>query len=227
MKNTKFVFVSDINNEYIKLLNHLQINFSTLNQVEELFPLLSDPKFQTDYIAIDIEKFYNLENIDIFEIIHTLSTLIKCTVNRTGSGKPTKRHTEIVALVNENTDKELIKEITSFPDINFVSLIVGNTFTINDVEHSLVDIINGKKELPKQVQDLLKSKSNLKKASGMIQLTPRQNQILNIISTRGVSNKTVAKMLDISESTVKLHVGAILKKYNLKNRTQLALFTKK
>ena len=59
-----------------------------------------------------------------------------------------------------------------------------------------------------------------------IHLTPRQRQILDIIVTRGVSNKNIARMLHISESTVKLHMSSILKKFGLRNRTQLALFAR-
>ena len=59
-----------------------------------------------------------------------------------------------------------------------------------------------------------------------ITLTPRQRQILDIIVTRGVSNKNIARMLHISESTVKLHMSSILKKFGVRNRTQLALFAK-
>ena len=57
-------------------------------------------------------------------------------------------------------------------------------------------------------------------------LTPRQRQILNIVATRGISNKSIARMLHISESTVKLHMSGILKKFGLRNRTQLALFAR-
>lgn len=60
-----------------------------------------------------------------------------------------------------------------------------------------------------------------------IELTPRQNQVYNIISERGVSNKIIGRMLNLSESTVKLHMGAIFKKFGVKNRTQLAVFAKK
>ena len=51
-------------------------------------------------------------------------------------------------------------------------------------------------------------------------------QILNLIKERGASNKVIAKTLNITESTVKLHVGIVLKKFGVKNRTQLALFSK-
>lgn len=54
-------------------------------------------------------------------------------------------------------------------------------------------------------------------------LTPRQAQVLQMIQTRGSSNKVIAKQLKISESTVKVHIGAIMKKFGVRNRTQLAV----
>jgi DNA-binding NarL/FixJ family response regulator len=82
---------------------------------------------------------------------------------------------------------------------------------------------------PKQILDKLsgsKRTTDIAKP-GQIKLTQRQQQILDLIRERGASNKVIAKTLNISESTVKLHVGIVLKKFNVKNRTQLALFSKK
>jgi two-component system nitrate/nitrite response regulator NarL len=47
-----------------------------------------------------------------------------------------------------------------------------------------------------------------------------------MVTNRGASNKMIAKTLNISESTVKLHIGTILKKFGVRNRTQLAIFGK-
>lgn len=52
-------------------------------------------------------------------------------------------------------------------------------------------------------------------------LTFRQEQILQLIKTRGLSNGQISNMLKISESTVKMHVGLILKKYGFRTRMQL------
>lgn len=77
------------------------------------------------------------------------------------------------------------------------------------------------------MMDLLKDPKPQKSSSVEVKLTARQHQIFDIITTRGASNKHIAKMLNISESTVKLHVGSIFKKYGVRNRTQLAVFAKK
>ena len=56
-------------------------------------------------------------------------------------------------------------------------------------------------------------------------LTPRQVDVLHLIKDRGLSNKQIAKALHITESTVKLHITEIFKKYGVRTRTQLAVFS--
>ncbi|MEX6209255.1 two-component system response regulator NarL [Providencia huaxiensis] len=54
-------------------------------------------------------------------------------------------------------------------------------------------------------------------------LTPRETRILNLIA-QGLSNKLIANKLQITESTVKVHVKHLLKKLNLKSRVEAAIF---
>lgn len=53
---------------------------------------------------------------------------------------------------------------------------------------------------------------------GGVPLTPRQREVLALLG-QGKSNKEIARILDLSEGTVKLHVTAILKALNVSNRT--------
>jgi two-component system nitrate/nitrite response regulator NarL len=54
-------------------------------------------------------------------------------------------------------------------------------------------------------------------------LTDRERQILDHLA-RGESNKAIARTLDISQDTVKLHVRHILSKLNLSSRVEAAVF---
>lgn len=54
-------------------------------------------------------------------------------------------------------------------------------------------------------------------------LTPREKEILKWI-VRGVSNKVIARNLNVTESTVKVHVQNILRKLNLASRVQAAVY---
>ena len=50
-------------------------------------------------------------------------------------------------------------------------------------------------------------------------LTPRQREVLTLLG-QGKSNKEIARVLELAEGTVKLHVTAILKALNVNNRTR-------
>ena len=53
-------------------------------------------------------------------------------------------------------------------------------------------------------------------------LTHREHQILALLA-EGRSNRSIAKSLFVSETTVKAHVGSILRKLGVTNRTQAAM----
>lgn len=54
-------------------------------------------------------------------------------------------------------------------------------------------------------------------------LTPRERDILKLIA-QGLPNKTIARRLEITESTVKVHVKHLLKKMKLKSRVEAAVW---
>ena len=54
-------------------------------------------------------------------------------------------------------------------------------------------------------------------------LTVREREVLAHLA-RGESNKIIARALDISHDTVKLHVRHILSKLNLSSRVEAAVF---
>jgi two-component system, NarL family, nitrate/nitrite response regulator NarL len=58
------------------------------------------------------------------------------------------------------------------------------------------------------------------------QLSFRENCILRCI-VEGASNKVIARKIDITEATVKVHVKAILRKVRVRNRTQAAIWAMK
>jgi NarL family two-component system response regulator LiaR len=55
------------------------------------------------------------------------------------------------------------------------------------------------------------------------QLTQREREVLELIG-RGLSNKRIALELGVSEKTVKTHVGHVLAKLGVADRTQAALY---
>jgi DNA-binding NarL/FixJ family response regulator len=60
------------------------------------------------------------------------------------------------------------------------------------------------------------------KQDSMYALTPRELAVLGAVR-QGRPNKIIAQELGISESTIKVHVHRIMKKLNVRNRTQAAM----
>jgi len=56
----------------------------------------------------------------------------------------------------------------------------------------------------------------------LLRLTPMQTKILNGVRS-GMLNKQIAFDLGIAEATVKAHMTALMRKLNVRNRTQVAL----
>ena len=54
-------------------------------------------------------------------------------------------------------------------------------------------------------------------------LTPRERDVVSFLA-KGESNKVIARHLDVSENTVKIHVQNILKKLHLSSRVQIAVY---
>lgn len=63
-------------------------------------------------------------------------------------------------------------------------------------------------------------------AQDLNKLSSREREII-IMLARGVSNKEIARDLDLAESTIKIHVQGILRKLNLTSRVQAAVYAVK
>lgn len=199
-----------------RLKQDLPIDFFRVNNFATLFKLLSDPEYYTDFISVDLDDAYRLSETSVFELINSLATMIKIT----------NRPVRILLIVGHDTPSNLIKEIISFPAIVGFTLRTGGDIGYEDHKIVIQNILDENFEIPKKVQDIIHPKRKSISDDKEILLTPRQQQIFRMVTDRGSSNKVIAKMLNISESTVKLHMSCILKKYKVKNRTQLAVFSR-
>lgn len=57
-------------------------------------------------------------------------------------------------------------------------------------------------------------------------LTERESTVLFYL-TQSLTNKEIAKLLNVTHHTIKAHISAILHKLSCKNRTDAALFAQK
>jgi two-component system nitrate/nitrite response regulator NarL len=70
---------------------------------------------------------------------------------------------------------------------------------------------------------LLQARNTEQPADKAVKLTEREREILHYVAS-GKSNKAIAKVLNISHDTVKLHVRHILAKLNMTSRVEAAVF---
>jgi DNA-binding NarL/FixJ family response regulator len=132
------------------------------------------------------------------------------------------KNVPIAVSINKTTTLTTIKELQECGVFGIIP--VTNEFGFEEAIKGVEALFNRIPYWPKHVIDKLPNDKKPKAASTTgITLTPRQQQIFKLVSTRGASNKVIAKTLKITESTVKAHVSAILKAYGVRNRTQLVV----
>ncbi len=222
IKHVTYVSPREYNHKLADTLSsRLSTIFTPLTSLLDLYPKLSDPNFNTDLIIVDIEGFYEFSGVGIYDIVNTMSTLIKSTSYINDAGMTVKRRTVLAATADLNTTASTLKEVLSV-DIKGI-FPRGSDFSVDEKEQALRDLLNGQCHMPNKIQSVLKPKKTNRPIPNQISLTTRQAQILALIKDKGASNKAIARILNITESTVKLHVTSILKKYGVRNRTQLAV----
>lgn len=225
-KSIVFVQASNANSKHYNTMfsKDLDINISTVPTIADIFPLLSDPSFNPSCIAINIDECQLNSNVELIDVMHSLSTMLKCTMYRSGTITK-KRQTHLVAVVSDITPPLLIKNIMLIPSVDHIGIRVCNSIAYNEVKDDIENYVNGIYKKNNVIKRLINPTTATVKTTvnSRFKLTPRQTQILNLVASRGASNKAIARMLNLSESTVKLHLGIIFKKYGVKNRTQLAV----
>jgi len=155
-------------------------------------------------------------NVTLYEFISMVETLVKFTLP--GQTVP------IGVVIEPNTHSSVIKELRKTSVIGIVPSIAG--FGCSETLVAVDSIYHRQPYWPKHIIDSLPGselRPKVKKTDDVV-LTKRQEEIFNLVTRRGLSNKKIAQVLNISESTVKVHVSAILKEYRVRNRTQLAVY---
>ncbi|MCY0097075.1 LuxR C-terminal-related transcriptional regulator [Hoeflea ulvae] len=76
---------------------------------------------------------------------------------------------------------------------------------------------------PQLVERLLGRRFQHDQKTEDVALSEREEQVLGLLA-RGFSNKEIALQLELSEKTVKYHITHVLKKLNVRNRVEAALY---
>jgi DNA-binding NarL/FixJ family response regulator len=111
-----------------------------------------------------------------------------------------------------------------------VSGFVMKDATLEDLVNTIRCVAEGAHVLPPQMTGTLFSQiareavaSNGPQALEAVRMTPRERQVINLIS-EGLGNKQIAARLHIATHTVKSHVRNIMEKLALHTRLQIAAY---
>ena len=88
---------------------------------------------------------------------------------------------------------------------------------------SLQLVMLGKKVFPTNLASMLLDMNAISPQNSIRGLSPREQEILQALVT-GASNKLIAYKLGITEATVKVHLKTLLRKIDVNNRTQAAIW---
>lgn len=129
----------------------------------------------------------------------------------------------IVMLTTSNEERDLIESLR-----NGARGYLLKDMDPDELVNALKDIVAGKTVVAPELAGVLAKVVQQGNDTQVIQptpfseLTPREREILCHLA-EGHSNKVIAKLLGISDGTVKLHVKAILRKLNVHSRVEAAV----
>lgn len=160
---------------------------------------------EPDLIVLDL----NMQGMDGLETLKALrsaevsSRIIMLTVSDNDE--------DVICAISYGADGYLLKDMDPEQILEKIKEAALGKMVISDkLTHILAGAIRGGSDKDNRTQLLAK-------------LTSRELEILKLIA-KGLSNKLIARELDISDGTVKVHVKHVLKKLGLKSRVEAAVW---
>jgi two-component system, NarL family, nitrate/nitrite response regulator NarL len=127
---------------------------------------------------------------------------------------------KVVVLTRENLDLRVIFDL-----VGRVGAILPHAMDTEEIILLAHCLRRGLFFLPTELLQLVRTAGSNHSdlgSSDALDLTPRQRAVLAMLA-EGQSNKLIARSLGINDTTVRVHVRAVLRKLGVHNRTQAAL----
>ncbi len=189
-----------------------------------LCSLLSDHKYGIEVVG---EAADGLEAIEQARLLHPEVILLDLAMPRMGG-------LEAIAAIQKDNPKARILVLTSYAEDNQVleAISLGalgylmKDASPDELVSSVHNIYHNRMSLPPDLarKAILRPQEPEIRTADSI-MTDRELDVLRCVA-KGYSNKQIAAELSVTTSTVRTHVSNLLRKLNLENRTQLALYVR-
>ena len=174
-------------------------------------------------------KIYEAENADsLFALVgdHADADLLLLDLNMPGAEGYSSlvflrsQHPQLpIAIISAHEDPILMRRAVEHGAMGYIPKSADIDTLCIAIDH----ILSGEVWLPKNAQKTPAVTLKEKEAAKLVsELTPQQFRVLQMV-TRGRLNKQIAYDLGVSETTIKTHMTAILRKLGVSNRTQAVL----
>jgi DNA-binding NarL/FixJ family response regulator len=127
----------------------------------------------------------------------------------------------LIIVVSAEENPLVIEKCIALGASGFIPKSVG----LESISQAVTTVLDGGQWLPSNFQMPDQNSEKRKTYQLLETLTPHQLKVLSMIAN-GLLNKQIAYELDISESTVKQHASAVLRKLGVNNRTQAGIMFK-
>jgi len=159
---------------------------------------------QPDLILLDLNMkgMDGLETLKRIKETETDARVIMLTVS--------DNEDDVVAALRAGADGYLLKDMEPEDTLDYLRQAARGKLVISE-------------RLTELLAHALRTEGSHPSDTNQAGLTEREEQILSLIA-QGLSNKMIARKLDITEGTVKVHVKHLLKKLNLRSRVEAAVW---
>jgi DNA-binding NarL/FixJ family response regulator len=101
---------------------------------------------------------------------------------------------------------------------------IPKSFNSRKIAHGIMSVLQGGSFIPEKFIEAVDEQTPefLTSIQRVKELTPKQLRVLECLK-EGLSNREIADKLFVTEATIKAHVSAIFKKFNVTSRTQVVL----
>ncbi|MCX8649786.1 two-component system response regulator NarL [Gilliamella sp. B2776] len=189
--------------QLIHTVNHFEIVDETGSGIEGI--KLAE-ELDPDIILLDI-NIHDVNGLDILRNLREKNISSRIIIFTVSNAKE-----DIITALKIGADGYLLKDmepedfLKALQDISIGKVIMDDT-----ISHIILNYMrHGEEPTTKPIHDVSL-------------LTPREHEIFHLL-VQGLSNKLIAKDLDIVESTVKVHIKSIFKKLNFKSRMEMTVW---